>query len=267
MSCNFLYPNRPELYAMDIIDGFNFDPPIDPYFICDYFNVDILKDYLDDAEAFLIIRNGIKRIILNDSNIKYETRRRFTISHELGHYFIPWHSNFYKCNKNDISLFSSSDHIENEANEFASELLIPSKYIKTDILKYEITIENIKKLSNKYKVSLSAMSIKLLKMTDEPIVIIFYYKNGYKIIFKSSSFLWDIKNGKLNNSYADELFNNKNNSPRQYSGIVSSKVWIEGLDHNEELIEESLYMPKFKRVFTILRYAKSNENSFRVDDL
>lgn len=74
--------------------------------------------------------------------------RRFTIAHEIGHIMMN-----HTCNKN---MYDKS-HNETEANNFAAELLIPTKLIKEDFKK----IKNIPELSKLYRMSAEAISIKL----------------------------------------------------------------------------------------------------------
>jgi len=60
---------------------------------------------------------------------KYRTRVRFTLAHELGHVLIPWHIGNVS-DKIDDSSPGEDSSIEDEANRFASELLIPRAYIE-----------------------------------------------------------------------------------------------------------------------------------------
>ena len=59
----------------------------------------------------------------------YVRRKRFTIAHELGHIFIPWHNGVDTLRANDDGN-SLLDRNEMEANAFASELLLPEKWMK-----------------------------------------------------------------------------------------------------------------------------------------
>lgn len=76
------------------------------------------------------------------NNEQHWHRRRFTISHELGHLLMG-----HVCN-ND-----ASDHREQEANEFAAELLMPLVLLKNDYRKIKV----LKELAKQYTVSDEAM--------------------------------------------------------------------------------------------------------------
>ncbi len=71
------------------------------------------------------------RLLINKSQA--ETRRRFTLAHELGHLLIPWHVGALGCHSDEPS-GNSDDHVyalaEYEANRFASELLAPLAWVQ-----------------------------------------------------------------------------------------------------------------------------------------
>lgn len=74
-------------------------------------------------------------IILN-TEITFEPRIQFTTAHELGHYFISWHNGDVAGNtfgNNGDFAFNGRmllDSQEMEANTFASELLMPTAWLK-----------------------------------------------------------------------------------------------------------------------------------------
>ena len=76
--------------------------------------------------------NGQTYIVINRA-IDNEGRKHFTIAHELGHYFLSHQlkQNTFYCSKNEIveeGLWK--DPIEQEANYFASCLLMPEEKVK-----------------------------------------------------------------------------------------------------------------------------------------
>lgn len=83
------------------------------------------------------------------------TRKRYTIAHELGHYFLG-HDHQRSIHEN----FDEPTDKEREANKFAAELLMPIDFLKKDVEKIGITVPD---LSKKYEVSDQAMSIRLLE--------------------------------------------------------------------------------------------------------
>ena len=80
---------------------------------------------------------GMKPTVLLNKH-SHLTRRRFTLAHELGHVLIPWHIGSI-IDEIDVTGFSDDNYyaIEVEANRFASELLMPSDWVKAQIISCE----------------------------------------------------------------------------------------------------------------------------------
>ncbi len=125
----------------------------------------------------LIFREGSQAIIGVNSNHP-NTRKRFTIAHELGHFFLHTENPLFVDRVFAVKL---RDHVsseainqdEIEANAFAAELLMPSKFLKEDFSKAKSGIldyenedigEIIKKLAERYEVSTHAMTVRLINL-------------------------------------------------------------------------------------------------------
>ncbi len=81
------------------------------------------------------LKNNPPEIVLN-SGMVYEPRRRFTLAHEIGHIRIPWHTGVDLCSLDDPSVRIQGQQMINtqelEANTFASELLMPTPWLKSN---------------------------------------------------------------------------------------------------------------------------------------
>jgi Zn-dependent peptidase ImmA (M78 family) len=253
----YLHENSPELYARDIVSSMNLNPPIDIYNVCDSYNIKVCFEDINTAEAFLVVSGGKKTIIINERKILYTPRKRFTIAHEVGHFFIPWHSSQCACYK--IGDFDTTNITENEADIFASELLIPTNSILAKIDGKTITLELIKELAQEYNVSLGAMTRKVIANTDEKIIALFYYRTGRKIVqAQSRSFDFHLKPDIIRTSAAKELLNSRygNESMKR---ILNYGEWFIEAKSDFEIVEESMYQPNFSRAFTILRVANDSD--------
>lgn len=109
--------------------------------------------------------DGTSYIAVNDK--ESPARQRFTIAHELGHYFL--HKNtqtFIDFRGNDENVIHNPK--ERQANQFAAALLMPKKILQKDIegiaKEDGITEELIGFLAGKYKVSKDAMSYRLINL-------------------------------------------------------------------------------------------------------
>ena len=98
--------------------------------------------------AFTKGNNG-KLYIMVNQNISNEGRKNFTIAHELGHYFLKHQlkNNAFFCYENVILEDKTlQDSIENEANYFATCLLMPEEKI---VKAFKAIISNSKRCYNK----------------------------------------------------------------------------------------------------------------------
>lgn len=107
-------------------------------------------------------------------------RQRFTLAHELGHFVL--HRNSYasfNCDKE--SIYTGADtlkQIEREADEFASNLLMPGDLLRQRITGKRIDFHLLGELAKEFGVSLEAMCIRLIKFTEQRAVLV-YWDYGY----------------------------------------------------------------------------------------
>lgn len=91
----------------------------------------------NDFVGALTKGNNDQIYIMINSTIDNEGRKHFTIAHELGHYFLAHQlkQNTFYCSKNEIVEEGAwKDPIEQEANHFASCLLMPEEKVKNAFL-------------------------------------------------------------------------------------------------------------------------------------
>lgn len=124
----------------------------------------------DDISGFFLSKN--KKFHIGYNSDHSENRRRFTVAHELGHYFLHSKEIPLFIDKLERSLYrnteSSSGEIqkEREANAFAAALLMPKTLLIREIKSCNVElIDSITKyLSSKFKVSEEAMSFRLTNL-------------------------------------------------------------------------------------------------------
>lgn len=116
-----------------------------------------------DTISAVIRTEGSKKVI--GVNQKHpETRQRFSIAHELGRY-LSGHENF--SHEHNIFVDRDKKYLdphhrdEEEADEFAAELLMPEYMLKVDVLEKKMSAPD---LANKYNVSEQAMWIQLINL-------------------------------------------------------------------------------------------------------
>jgi Zn-dependent peptidase ImmA (M78 family) len=125
---------REEKLAQKVLKKYNLVPPYDIMKLVEKKATIAFHIFPFKADGITVnIKSDKPRIYINNAFGIPKTRQRFTIAHELGHIFLPWHKGTIAS---DINEYSISTHMmyrdmESEANRFASELLMPTKWIIT----------------------------------------------------------------------------------------------------------------------------------------
>lgn len=142
-------------FARKIVDRFDLMPPIDVSNIFSEMDIQIVEEENQyGIEAYSQLNDN--KVIIN-TEITYIPRRRFTLAHELGHICIPWHNGDVKCIAGEHYIQVSGKRLldtqELEANIFASELLMPTRWVKEKIEEYleqgfQILVRNLKVLKH-----------------------------------------------------------------------------------------------------------------------
>jgi len=122
----------------------------------------------DDLSGFLLHEDG--ETVLGVNSLHPKRRQRFTIAHELGHFALHPKSNFVDHTVLYLRNATSSqatDVKEMEANQFAAELLMPTKFIKATLRDESVDLEDdekIEALADRFQVSTQALTYRLLNL-------------------------------------------------------------------------------------------------------
>jgi hypothetical protein len=108
-------------------------------------------------------------------------RSRFTIAHELGHFVLhrELQSRFECDNSGVISGQFDGRNIEREANEFASNLLMP-----LDVLRQllgdqrKVTLQLLSDIARAFQVSLEALCLRFIEATDQRAILV-HWDQGF----------------------------------------------------------------------------------------
>lgn len=112
------------------------------------------------------------KIVYND-NVMSEGRKRFTIAHEFGHYLLHRDlSDLFECGTDDIASGIGDRSIEQEADLFATNLLMPLDDFREQIKGEDISLDLLRHCADRYGVSLTAATLQLLEIVPKRAVLI-----------------------------------------------------------------------------------------------
>ena len=138
------------------------------------FNEDAFEGMLardpDDHEVWGIAYNGNSR----------PERQRFTIAHEFGHFILHRaQRQRFNCDKQSVHTgIETLRDIEREADDFASNLLMPGDLLRDWIAKQRIDFRFLGDIAQRFQVSLEALCIRYIKFTTERAILV-HWDNGY----------------------------------------------------------------------------------------
>lgn len=167
--------------------------PVDPFAIAE--SEDIIVEPKDPGQVGVsggIIFHDVSVGIFYATNIKSEGFRRFTVAHELGHYFLDGHpEEILKTAPIHISragFSQGTSSIELEADHFASGLLMPSKLVGKVIGGSRVGLDGIVALSQMAECSLTASAIRAAECCDYPMAVVVSTGDKVAYAFLSESF-------------------------------------------------------------------------------
>jgi hypothetical protein len=172
--------------------------------------------------------------------ISGEGFRRFTIAHELGHYFLAGHYKhiFAGGNSRHVSDsgYSSDDPFEREADAFAASLLMPPELFKAACARIAPGLKAIETLSEKCVTSLTATAIRYADLSDDPVAVIASKDNRVQFAFMSDllkqrrDLTWPKKNFGIPDGTATHTFNRDSKNVEQSKRMTSTAlmdVWFD----------------------------------------
>lgn len=169
-----------EQLADAVLDEYGREVPIDPVRILNQLRLSVsYNDYGDSFDGLLEYKGGRFHVYCNTRRCpRGATRSRFTLAHELGHYFIDEHR---RCLIGGVSPhqsvagFLSGNRVEREADFFASSLLMPRERFTKPAHHEGLT--GVLRLARDFDVSVTAAAIRFASLDLEPCAV-FYWLDG-----------------------------------------------------------------------------------------
>lgn len=127
--------------------------------LCDDLGINLHLIDLDSELLGLFINNPEAHqsaIFINKSR-RTSRSHNYTIAHEIGHYLLHFDDFVIDCSEGDIYFPDQRDSREVEANEFASELLMPSSRMR-EFFSERFSSDNVLGMSSRFNVSIEAVA-------------------------------------------------------------------------------------------------------------
>ncbi|MEX2498327.1 MAG: ImmA/IrrE family metallo-endopeptidase [Wenzhouxiangellaceae bacterium] len=243
--------------------------PVDPEWIAREHRVLVqAKPTGSRGVSGMLIKSGDDFAIAYATHIASPGFQRFSIAHELGHFFMPDHPEaLFRTGPVHESRagFSSGDNIELEADHFAAALLMPKLPFLQEVRAQNTeNLELILKMADVCRTSRTATAIRYVKLTDHPMALVVSSGSRIEYCFLSVSLRavpgleWSRKGSMLPLGSATSAFNrhcgNVLNGARK-DDVTSLSDWFGGR-WDIECLEEVQGLGAYQKTLTIITPVK-----------
>lgn len=163
--------------------------PVDPFTVAE--NLGILvepKPSSVEGVSGMLIRYGEDYAIAYATHIDSEGFKRFSVSHEIGHYRLPGHVDaiFAEGNVHESRAgFVSQNPYELEADHFAAGFLMPDALVSKELRRLGDGMEAVEGLANTCWTSLTASALRYVTRASVPVAMVVSTGNRIEYCFMS----------------------------------------------------------------------------------
>lgn len=213
-----------------------------------------------EAKDGEIVTVGSKSIITVNSDIPWEAKKRFAAAHELGHYEMHRKlSSIFIDTEEDLLNWYQGGPQEMEANEFASEFLMPTDIFYAACKGRKFGPSVIDHLANRFQVSKTATILKFVRAGNHPVCVVYCKDNKMKWWKRSHDFRYFLEFNRDNHpptgSVAYEIFTAK----KIYLGDESKQqIWrsdwfrMRDDDEDSKFFEYCLFAKAYNYTISII---------------
>lgn len=247
-------PNKPDLYDL-----------------CDRLGLRVKEVQAQGFEGALVrSKMSQKGIVAVRDSIREQTRKRFTIAHEIGHFVIPQHRLLDNtCLPDAMERFGAGQNqAEAEANEFAAELLLPAEQLRAEMNLREPSMTTIGATARDYGTSLTATTYRYVDLTQAACAMIWSHNNRAVWFHRNEAFpFWlPLPGLPTRHSIAGKLFAG-GATPTDFAEVPAD-AWLERTEADRVtcLLEHSVPFRSYGAVLTLLWILKMDRVQVDAED-
>lgn len=219
----------------------------------------------------MLVKSGDDFAISYATHIKSEGFQRFSIAHELGHFFLPGHPEalFAKSDSHSsMAGFAAGDPIELEADHFAACLLMPRTLFTSLMDKNKDGMDAVVALSESCKTSRIATAIRYAELSKANVAIVVSSGTTIDYCFMSDSLQkfkglrWIRKGRALPQTSATMAMRKRTgaiDNGDSDSDQSDTTIWFDS-ERETALVEEVIGLGEYGRTLTILTVEEEEED-------
>lgn len=252
--------------------------PVDPFAIA--VDHDIVVEAKPDTEpgvSGMLLRHGDVFGIMYATHIPNEGYQRFSVGHELGHYFLEGHIDHVLPNDGvhaSHAGFVSADTYELEADHFSAGLLMPGTLFSRALSRGGQGLAAIESAANLCRTSLTASAIRYAELTDDAVAVIMSTGRTIDYCFLSDTIkslpqlTWLCKGTPVPTATATAKFNadpaRVANADRTEADI-DIMDWLGGM-RSVEAVEEVVGLGSYGKTLTVLTCPSLVDETYQDED-
>lgn len=238
--------------------------PVDPSSIAAQHSIEVQPSPLEGVSGCLL-KNGDAFGILYSDRLGNAGFERFTVAHELGHYFLPGHPDALFGAGETIhrskSGFVSDDRIERHADQFAASLMMPERlFIEAMRAHGSPGFCAIEHLAVECQTSITATALNYARLAEDPVAVVMSRGSTIQWCAMSETIrdlpglTWLKKGSPLQRSTATADFNRSTDNVaesrrRESTSLLSD--WFDGAP-DVEMMEDVVGLGRYGRTLTVL---------------
>ena len=248
-------PDWPALVSAEFLKRFGMNCGKRLNEIADELGLEVRFREAESYEGALLRAPGSRMgyIVLN-SRIKEESRRRFTLAHEIGHHVLPGQQELsMPCLAGRIENWQLAlDPAERAANRFAAEILMPREAIR-EWVESEPTIDAIQAIAAACETSLTSSAVRLMTLTDYPAAVAWSQEGRTRWYTPSPGLVRWVRKGRLHEATLAARWMRGEPLPKQPQAVPAAAWFFEkGLRADARVWESAIGLPAYGAALSLL---------------
>ena len=226
----------------------------------------------------MLLRHGDSFGILYATHLRNEGFQRFSVGHELGHFFLDGHIDHVlpqgTASHASRAGFESADIYEREADHFSAELLMPTRPCRKLLAKLEPGLAAVEAMAAACRTSLTSTAIRFAGITDDAVAVIVSTAGVVDYCFLSDTMRalpeltpprkgWPIPRSTATHAFANGAALDHNAGHTDDECDVLD--WLGG-NQSLSATEEVLYLGSYRKTLTLLTVASLVDETFQDED-
>ena len=206
-------------------------------------------------------------IIRLSDRIEHAGVRRFSVAHEIGHCQLGHRSTAADAVCASADVHGHVDRgAEAEANAFATELLMPTRFLRRQCEVSPVSLDDARAIADTYRVSLVAAALRFVELTSERCAVVFSRAGRIVWAARSDTFTPFIERGRrlCAAGVAFDWF--RDGRPSGGPQPVPADAWFEhDADPNVDIVEDAIPVPATSGVLSLLWIPERSARRLRLD--